>query len=96
MALDQSKMVHCLVPCYWLCGREKYIRTGTRQINKCAAGVTRITSCAASVFSTAAYVLWNLTQNPTINFLHENKKEERASWWDTPLIDWEAYNGEYY
>jgi hypothetical protein len=49
-----------------------------------------------SVFSTAAYVLWNLTQNPTINFLHENKKEERASWWDTPLIDWEAYNGEYY
>jgi hypothetical protein len=49
-----------------------------------------------SVFSTAAYVIWNLTQNPTINFLHENKKEERASWWDTPLIDWEAYNGEYY
>jgi hypothetical protein len=23
-------------------------------------------------------------------------KEERASLWDIPLIDWDAYNGEYY
>ena len=92
MALDQSKMVHCLVPCYWLCGRGAYIRTGTSQINKCAAG-QNYTLC--SVFSTAASVLWNLTQNPDITFLHENTKEVRVPWLDTPLIDWEAYNGEY-
>jgi hypothetical protein len=46
-----------------------------------------------SVFSTAAYVINQITQNPTINFLHPNKRE-RASWWDTPLIDWNCYNGE--
>jgi hypothetical protein len=49
-----------------------------------------------SVFSTAAYVIWNLTQRHDISFLHANKKNERASWWDIPLIDWDAYNGEYY
>ena len=47
-----------------------------------------------SVFSTAAYVIWSLTQNADINFLHLNKKEKHASWWDIPLIDWDAYNGE--
>jgi hypothetical protein len=49
-----------------------------------------------SVFSTAAYVIWSLAQKPNILFLHENKKEECASWWDIPLFDWDVYNGEYY
>ena len=46
-----------------------------------------------SVFATAAYVIHKITENPNINFLHANKNE-RASWWDTPLIDWNNYNGE--
>jgi hypothetical protein len=50
-----------------------------------------------SLFSTAAYVIWNLTQRLDILFLHENKKNEHASsWWDIPLIDWDAYNGDNY
>jgi hypothetical protein len=49
-----------------------------------------------SVFSTAAYVIWSITRNPEISFRHANKKTERATWWDIPLIDWDAYNGEYY
>ncbi len=89
-------MVHCLVPCYWLCVRKRH-KDG-HETNKCAtAGIKiRAPSCAASVFRTAAYGILSLTQNPDILFLHENKKEERASWWDIPLIDWDAYNGEYY
>jgi hypothetical protein len=47
-----------------------------------------------SMFSTAAYVIWKITQTePTISFLHANK-DERAGWWDAPLIDWEEYSGE--
>ena len=46
-----------------------------------------------SVFATAAYVIQKITENPTLNFLHPNKNE-RASWWDIPLIDWNNYNGE--
>ncbi len=49
-----------------------------------------------SVFSIAAHVIWNLTQIPDISFMHENKKNTYATWWDIPLIDWEADNGEYY
>jgi hypothetical protein len=47
-----------------------------------------------SVFATAAYVIWNLSQIADISFKHENKNEARAVWWDIPLIDWEQYNGE--
>jgi hypothetical protein len=43
-----------------------------------------------SVFSTVAYVIWNLTQRPDIPFMHEDKKKSRATWWDIPLIDWDA------
>jgi hypothetical protein len=46
-----------------------------------------------SVFSTAAYVLWNLRRHPDVNFYHEARRTERASWWDIPLIDWDQYNG---
>jgi hypothetical protein len=47
-----------------------------------------------SVFSTAAYVIWSLTQNPDVSFLHMNTNE-RAPWWDIPLIDWDQYAGKY-
>ena len=47
-----------------------------------------------SVFATAAYVIHQITENPNINFLHADKNE-RAPWWDTPLIDWSNYNGEF-
>ena len=47
-----------------------------------------------SVFATAAYVIHQITENPTIDFLHADKNE-RAPWWDTPLIDWSNYNGEF-
>ena len=46
-----------------------------------------------SVFATALYTIFQLTQNPTISFLHPNKNERNA-WWDIPLIDWDNYNGE--
>jgi hypothetical protein len=39
-----------------------------------------------SVSALAKHVLWDLKNNPTINFLHENKKEG-ASWWDTELVN---------
>ena len=43
-----------------------------------------------SVFATAMYVLWSVNAtNP--EFSHRNKNE-RATWWDIPLIDWEAYS----
>ena len=47
-----------------------------------------------SVFATAAYVIHQITENPDIDFLHADKNE-RAPWWDTPLIDWSNYNGEF-
>jgi hypothetical protein len=47
-----------------------------------------------SVFSTALYVIFSLTQNPDINF-HHLDKSEAADWWGTPLIDWEEYSGKY-
>jgi hypothetical protein len=46
-----------------------------------------------SVFSTASYVIWSLTQKPDVSFFHVNKRS-RAAWWDIPLIDWDAYGGE--
>ena len=47
-----------------------------------------------SVFATALYTIFQLTQNPAISFLHVNKNV-RAAWWDIPLIDWDNYNGEF-
>jgi hypothetical protein len=47
-----------------------------------------------SNFSTAMYVIWKLSTNATINFLHEDRSK-RASWWDIPLIDWEEYSGKW-
>jgi hypothetical protein len=37
------------------------------------------------------HVIWSLTQNETINFLHANKNL-CADWWDLPLIDWDTYS----
>ena len=46
-----------------------------------------------SVFATACRILKTLrTMGDSINFYQRNKRE-RAEWWDTPLIDWQAYNG---
>jgi hypothetical protein len=42
--------------------------------------------CAA--FNTAMHVINELRQNIEINFYHENK-EQRAAWWDTPLVKFE-------
>jgi hypothetical protein len=42
------------------------------------------------VFALAKHVLWELKNNPTINFSHENTKE-RAKWWDTDLINIRTY-----
>ena len=47
-----------------------------------------------SIFSTASYVLWNLSRNTTVDFFHANRTG-RASWWDIPLIDWNHYAGEF-
>lgn len=47
-----------------------------------------------SVFSTAMQVIWDLSQNENIHFYHQDKNEG-AEWWDTPLIDWADYSGEY-
>jgi hypothetical protein len=44
-----------------------------------------------SVFSTAMHVIWKLSQNTTISFLHADTSE-RAEWWDIPLIDWDLYS----
>jgi hypothetical protein len=46
-----------------------------------------------SVLSTALHVIFSLMQNPDISFFHFDR-DERADWWDTPLIDWEDYSGE--
>ena len=48
-----------------------------------------------SVFATAMQVIWKLSENDTLHFLHADKTK-RADWWDIPLIDWEAYGGEYW
>jgi hypothetical protein len=46
-----------------------------------------------SVFATALRVIKTLrTMGDSINFYQRNKRE-RAEWWDTPLIDWDVYNG---
>jgi hypothetical protein len=46
-----------------------------------------------SVFATAARVIWTLrSRGDSINFLQPDKRA-RADWWNTPLIDWEEYNG---
>jgi hypothetical protein len=47
--------------------------------------------CAA--FNTALHVINELRQNSTINFYHANKNQ-RASWWDTPLVEFEDGNQE--
>ena len=44
-----------------------------------------------SIFSTAAYLIWSINQNTQLNFLKLNKSLP-ASWWATPLIDWDAYS----
>jgi hypothetical protein len=41
-----------------------------------------------SVFNTSLHVINELRQNHDINFYHP-VKTERASWWDTPLVDYE-------
>jgi len=49
-----------------------------------------------SVFATAMQVIWKLSEmNDNLHFMHYDKTK-RADWWDIPLIDWEAYGGEYY
>jgi hypothetical protein len=45
-----------------------------------------------SVVSTAAYLLYSLSNNPTIDFYHL-EKDERAGWWDTAFIHWQTYSG---
>ena len=46
-----------------------------------------------AVFATAACVIWTLhSRGDSINFYQPNKRVH-AEWWDTPLIDWEVYNG---
>jgi hypothetical protein len=48
-----------------------------------------------SVFSTAASVIFKLTNHPTVDFYHPgDTRLSRASWWDIPLIDWDEYSGE--
>ena len=46
-----------------------------------------------SVFNTSMHVINELRQDADINFLHQNKKE-RASWWDTPLVEFDTYDEE--
>jgi hypothetical protein len=47
--------------------------------------------CAA--FNLSMHVINELRQNTTINFYHENK-DERADWWDTPLVEFQDGNEE--
>jgi hypothetical protein len=42
-------------------------------------------------FATATNVVWDLFNDPTINFFHPNKKERNA-WWDKPFISYETYD----
>jgi hypothetical protein len=44
-----------------------------------------------SVSALARHVIWDLKNNPTINFLHDDP-DKRAGWWDTCLVDWESYS----
>jgi hypothetical protein len=46
-----------------------------------------------SVFATALHVINDLSRDSIINFLHADKKK-RADWWDSPLINYEAYDSE--
>jgi hypothetical protein len=48
-----------------------------------------------SNLATALHVIYEITRMNDISFLHPNKKEERAPWWDIPLINWDNYNGEF-
>jgi hypothetical protein len=47
--------------------------------------------CAA--FNLSMHVINELRQNTTINFYHE-EKDERAPWWDTPLVDFASGDAE--
>ena len=47
-----------------------------------------------SVFSTAAHILSALKCDNTINFLHDDPKTKRASWWDKEIIDLNSKDGE--
>jgi hypothetical protein len=42
-----------------------------------------------STFNTALHVIHNLSNDATINF-HHNNMDGQASWWDKPLINYEA------
>lgn len=44
-----------------------------------------------SVFSTALYVIFCVTKNPTLNFLHPERLQG-APWWGIPLIEWASYS----
>jgi hypothetical protein len=44
-----------------------------------------------SVFALSKHVIWDLKNNPTINFSHKNPLE-RAKWWDTELVDIQTYS----
>jgi hypothetical protein len=46
-----------------------------------------------SVFATALHLINDLSKDLTINFHHANKAR-RASWWDSPLIDYDTYSEE--
>jgi hypothetical protein len=46
-----------------------------------------------SVFNTALHVINDLSNDVTINFLHEDKSK-RASWWDKPFLDFDTQNEE--
>ena len=46
-----------------------------------------------SVFATALHLINDLSKDFAINFLHPDKTK-RASWWDSPLIDYETYSEE--
>jgi hypothetical protein len=48
-----------------------------------------------SVLSTAAHVVWTLSNNDQVDFFHPDLNK-RAKWWDLPLIDWKEYNGTLY
>jgi hypothetical protein len=46
-----------------------------------------------SVFASALHLINDLSRDFAINFLHTDKTK-RASWWDSPLIDYDTYSEE--
>ena len=77
----------------YFCIRGMFTKTIMRKTNKYVRG--NISSMLFSVlcFATACRILKTLrTMGDSIN-LYQRNKRERAKWWDTPLIDWQVYNG---